>query len=96
MVNARRELISCLEGMKPVAADITAFDKRICLKAGYSESDFEAFLKQLDFEYDDGYGTQYVDGIVWLEDGKWLEREEYDGSEEWRHMGYPAISEDLR
>lgn len=34
-------------------------------------------------EYDAGFGTQELYGYVWFKDGSWLERHEYDGSEEW-------------
>ena len=43
----------------------------------------------LDFEYDSGYGTQHLYGTVWLSDGTWFERREYDGSERWMHVKPP-------
>ena len=60
-----------------------------------SSGDRDAFLKQLDFEYNDGFGTQELFGIVWLKDGTWLERAEYDGSEWWKHKEQPEIPEIL-
>ena len=48
-------------------------------------------LAELDFEYDDGYGTQELFGTIWYEDGSWSEREEYDGSECWAYKTSPAI-----
>jgi hypothetical protein len=44
----------------------------------------------LDFEYDDGYGSQFLFGYIWYTDGTWSEREEYDGSEWWAHKERPA------
>jgi len=35
------------------------------------------------FDYDDGYGSQKVFGLLVFKDGSWLDRDEYDGSEEW-------------
>jgi hypothetical protein len=69
--------------------------KKIDLKVDYSEQDFESFLNQLDFEYDNGYGGQELEGIVWLRDETWLSRGEYDGSEWWNHNRVPAIPEFL-
>jgi hypothetical protein len=48
-------------------------------------------LNDLDFEYDSGYGQQELYGIVWLTDGSWLSREEYDGSEWWQHRFLPPV-----
>jgi hypothetical protein len=70
--------------------------KEIVLKVGYNETEWEEFLDALDFEYDGGYGGQELFGIVWFSaSDKWMEREEYDGSEWWRIMGRPEIPENL-
>ena len=61
------------------------FSKTIELKENYSEEELSKFLSKLDFEYDSGYGQQELYGIVWLTDGSWFSREEYDGSEWWQH-----------
>jgi len=51
-----------------------------------------SFVKKwLDREYDSGFGTQYLDGIVWFDDGSWATREEYDGSERWRLHRRPEL-----
>jgi hypothetical protein len=57
----------------------------------YTPEEFEEFMSKLDFDYDDGYGMQYLDGVVWLENGTWLERGEYDGSEWWYLKSTPKI-----
>ena len=49
------------------------------------------FFDSLDFSYNDGYGNQNLHGTVWLKDGTWLERAEYDGSEWWEHKKAPQI-----
>lgn len=49
------------------------------------ERDLERFLKEIDFDYDDGFGGQYVFGKIMLVDGSWVERAEYDGSEWWEY-----------
>jgi len=48
-------------------------------------------LQVLDFRYDGGYGGQELFGTVWLKDGTWMERGEYDGSEWWEHRTRPEI-----
>ncbi len=49
------------------------------------------FWKFLDRQYDSGYGSQQLFGTVWLQDGSWLTRGEYDGSEWWAHQKRPPI-----
>ena len=65
------------------------------LHKGYSQEDFDEFLKSIDFEYYNGYGGQELFGTIWYEDGTWSSREEYDGSEWWRHFEVPEILEEL-
>jgi hypothetical protein len=67
----------------------------ITLKKGYTEAEYDAFLSKLDFEYDAGYGAQYVFGYVWLTNGVWMDRGEYDGSEWWEWHKYPQIPDEL-
>lgn len=66
------------------------------LQEGHSEIELDAFLDSLDFEYNNGYGRQLLFGTVWLTDGTWLERGEYDGSEWWEHRECPEIPEELK
>lgn len=76
--------------------DYQADPKCFELKEGHAEVELDAFLDSLDFEYDDGYGGQQLFGTVWLTDGTWLERGEYDGSEWWEHRVCPTIPETLK
>lgn len=41
--------------------------------------------------YDNGFGAQEIaeDLVIAFNDGSWLSREEYDGSEGWRYNYYP-------
>lgn len=105
-MNARKELEGILESgnSKIVCANIEidphtwyggeTSSKR--LKVGYSEEDYNKFMESLDFEYDAGYGMQELGGTVWLEDGSWLERAEYDGSEWWTLKYCPEIPDYLK
>jgi hypothetical protein len=64
---------------------------KINLSMGFSEEDFQNFLKKLDFEYDNGFGCQIIFGVLWCTDSSWFERNEYDGSEEWVLKERPQI-----
>lgn len=61
------------------------------LKTHYDEKEFLDFFNSLDFQYNHGYGSQNLFGVVWFADGSWLERDEYDGSEWWVHRTRPQI-----
>ena len=70
------------------------------LKLNHSPEDQVNFLEDLNIEYDDGFGTQFLFGTVWLkhkfnEEVIWLTRWEYDGSEGWEVHKTPAFYEEL-
>ena len=96
MANAKKELLDAVkETAKIKCASILygGWDEasKKALKLNYSEEDYNEFLNSLDFDYDDGYGGQELYGTVWLEDGTWLSRGEYDGAEWWEHNVLPTI-----
>ena len=103
MRNARTELLEALENKaKLKCVKITNgyyYDNEekptYRLKLGYSKEDLETFKKSIDFEYDSGFGEQELFGTLWLKDGTWLSRGEYDGSEGWEHNTLPEIPNDL-
>ena len=66
------------------------------LCTNHSKEDLVKFFDDLNFDYDNGYGSQNVYGTVWLNDGTWLDRGEYDGSEWWEHRKAPEIPVDLK
>ena len=51
-------------------------------------------LDSLDFDYDNGYGSQEIFGWITFKDNSWLERNDYDGSEWWAYRRKPGV-EDL-
>jgi hypothetical protein len=53
----------------------------------------EQVLPLLNFDYDRGYGHQYIFGTIWYTDGTWSERSEYDGSEWWSYRKCPPLPE---
>ncbi len=59
------------------------------LYEGYIDGDYERFLESIDFNYDDGYGSQHLGGTIWFEDGTFADRGEYDGSEWWEYHKAP-------
>lgn len=69
---------------------------KVVLRANYDSEQFDAFRKAMDFDYDNGYGSQEIDGQVMLCDGTWLERREYDGSEWWAHCYPPSIPDECK
>lgn len=52
---------------------------QIVLPLNYTDQDLQKFFQELDVNYDNGYGCQELYGIVWLTNGTWLSRGEYDG-----------------
>ena len=56
------------------------------LNEGYDKTQFDNFLRLIDFEYDNGYGVMHLNGCIWYKDGTWSERREYDGSEWWEFI----------
>lgn len=99
-MNAKNELLEEVGKIRIKCAEIKYGpwgkpSQEFLLKVGYSENDLIEFLGNLDFEYDDGYGSQELDGTVWLQDGTWLDRGEYDGSEWWAHRMLPIIPHKL-
>jgi hypothetical protein len=103
MTNAKEELLGSLKNRNAVMKcgvvvhdryfgfDEDNRDDSIVLKLNHNAADLEEFLTKLDFEYDSGYGGQELYGTIWLDDGTWLSRGEYDGSEWWEHNVLPEI-----
>lgn len=100
-MNAKEEFLRTIQGEARVKCAIVEYniywnDKAvILLKSEYSESDYKEFLNQLNFQYDSGFGGQELFGTIWLEDGTWYTRGEYDGSEWWEHHKLPEIPIEL-
>jgi hypothetical protein len=100
MINAKHELITHLAEINKTVQDILCFHMTL-----YTQSTAILFSnkvhespdsEQLDFEYNDGYGSQKLFGIIWFTDGTWSTRGEYDGSEWWEYHVVPDIPTDLK
>lgn len=68
----------------------------ISLKVGHTQEEFDVFMNALDFDYDDGYGVPELYGTIWLSNGDWMSRCEYNGSERWQRNTLPEIPEELK
>jgi len=85
-----------------VCVDITylhnGFDnsQEITLPVGYTQEQYDAFLETLNFNYDNGFGTQHMFGTVWFSNNGWAERREYDGAEWWQYCYVPVIPDYLK
>jgi len=71
-------------------------DNSINLPVGFTKGEYLTFLEKINFNYDSGYGGQELFGTIWNNDGSWLERGEYDGSEWWDFHNYPEIPDYLQ
>lgn len=102
-MNARNELLEALEGRRitwawiRLGSDYAGSNcKRLFLREGYSSKDYEAFLKELDFDYYEGYGVQELFGEVLLTSNSWLERGEHDGAEWWNLKEPPKWPKEVK
>ena len=87
-MNAKEEFIKHIAG-KEVAFVSIVFNKNIMNDIIVIKGELEEVLPLLDFDYDDGYGTQELFGYIWYTDGTWSERGKYDGSEWWEYKKRP-------
>jgi len=98
--NAKDEFLDTTKKYKVIAASISFNDNWrndnddiFKLKPLYSNEEYESFLNFLDRKYDSGYGGQNLYGVIFCEDGVWMQRGEYDGSEWWDIYKYPDMRE---
>ena len=101
MINAKKELEDLLANNKLelFAADINLYEhceKVARLRTGYSKDDYDDFLSDLNFYYDNGFGAQELYGYLWFKDGTWAERYEYDGAEIWHIKVMPTLPDYLK
>jgi len=102
-MNAKEELVKVINkrpiilcaSIEKLSRSSYSVEKVIELPIGYTSNLYDQFLKDLDFQYDNGYGIQQLSGTIWLINGDWFERGEYDGSEWWEYKTCPQIPEYL-
>lgn len=74
--------------------DIEKPNESFILRPNHTEQEKEDFFRLLNFEYDEGYGGQLVYGVIVFNDGIWMSRGEYDGSEWWEYNKCPKWKEE--
>ena len=94
--NAKNEFLSTISSCKLIASeinyrDIYGINHDIKLKPLFNNYEYDNFLESLNHEYDDGFGGQNLFGVIFCEDGVWMQRGEYDGSEWWDTYQYPDM-----
>ena len=91
MVNLLDETLMVLKGLDKTIEDISWIGstktKEVC--------SWNKFAEMANFKYDNGYGSQEVrdDLVIVFNDGSFLHRREYDGSEWWEHIKTPERPE---
>jgi hypothetical protein len=95
-MNAKKEILNHIERIQNRKNNSVKFVSIVFEKSWGNEilikGTLEEVLPKLDFDYNDGYGSQELDGTIWFSDGTWSEREEYDGSEYWEYkLGCPDL-----
>lgn len=88
MKNIKKEVLLVLGNKKPKCAiiDYVLDNRKVfegVLKINYSENDYEKFLKELNFSYDNNkdFDEEALCGTIWLDDNSWFEKGYY--KEEW-------------
>ena len=102
MKNAKEEFEKEVkENGKPICAkvgidkeDYGSSIKWYILNPNYTDEEYKDFLKQIDFYYDNGYGSQELFGKI-LFTNSFSNRYEYDGSEYWKNHKMPSINETI-
>jgi hypothetical protein len=89
-MNAKKELIDHI-GDRKVKHVQVILGYRYCTNKETIEGTLDEVLPKLDFDYDSGYGGQYLDGTIWYSDGTWSDRGEYDGAEWWARRECPPL-----
>jgi len=100
IINAKLEFIGHTVSKSIKCAYIQFLDyledgEKFSLTTGYTDDEYKQFLSNIDKNYNNGYGGQELDGMIWYEDGTWTTRGEYDGSEWWEYHEVPDIPDFL-
>lgn len=94
-MNAKQELLAHIEKIERRKNNSVKFVSIVFEESWGNEilikGTLEEVLPKLDFDYNNGYGSQELDGTIWFSDGTWSERYEYDGSEWWVYKLCPDL-----
>jgi hypothetical protein len=94
--NARAEIVKLLTNANIPLRDIQAAEVSFpdtyreedwvwyILYPGHTDLELDKWLSKMnEYDYYAGYGGQKLYGTIWLKNGLWMTRGEYDGSEWW-------------
>ena len=99
IINAKEEFLNHTKSKVIECAYIQFIDyedgEKFFLTTGYTEDEYKQFLSDIDRAYNNGYGGQELDGMIWYADSTWTTRGEYDGSEWWEYHEVPEIPDFL-
>lgn len=88
-MNAKKELLGHIGDREVKYVRVIreiSYDEKVTI-----EGVLDDVLPRLDFEYDNGYGGQELEGTIWYSDGTWSDRGEYDGCEWWAYRECPPL-----
>ena len=91
-MNALKEIEDVLKDIKSACIETNKYyeeGESFILYPDHTTEELEQFKKDIDFEYNNGFGGQELFGTLWFNDGTWSYRGEYDGSEWWQHNKLP-------
>ena len=92
-MNAKQELIDHIEDREVIYVQVI-FEPSHFKNKKTIQGTLEEVLPKLNFDYDNNYCRQYIDGTIWYSDGTWSDRGEYgeyDVSEWWEHRKCPPL-----
>ena len=93
-MNAKYELLETLQAHNKTKENIVAINIKLYGNGAFGRiMDYRVVVRvkttddidELDVDYYAGYGSQFLYGLVLFDDGTWLSRHEYDGSECWEY-----------
>lgn len=85
MINLLQETLKILEYNGKTSGDVVWVGDK------YKKTTWENFKNISNFNYDNGYGGNEIEGsLLIVGDTWWLERGEYDGSEWWEFKEHPS------
>lgn len=101
LTNTKEEFLSTMKGKEDLIRcsflELYNWNRNAILPMEYTDQQYYVFLdKCSQYNYYSGYGEQELYGYIWLKDGTWFERYEYDGSEKWVYKKYPEMPKGLK
>ena len=79
----------------PLSRWFSDYSKPLCciLPENYTQDDYNKFLKSLNFNYDNSFGTIEIYGCILYKNNSWSYRDTYNKVECWNHIACPTIKD---